>query len=118
MAFPWRLSGRRTQHRVREEMGLLPGLTPWGEGPGIAVSCGVGHRCSSDPAWLWLGCRLAAAALIPPRAWEPPHAAGGALEREQSKKEVKTKLKSPGGAAMVAVSIQAFHNAARRPFCA
>ena len=25
---------------------------------------GVGHRCSSDPEWLWLWCRQAAVALI------------------------------------------------------
>ena len=24
---------------------------------GIAASCGVGHRCGSDLAWLWLWCR-------------------------------------------------------------
>ena len=24
------------------------------------MSCGVGQRCGSDPAWLWLCCRLAA----------------------------------------------------------
>ena len=38
---------------------------------GVAVSCGVGHRCGLGPAllWLWLWCRLAAAALIPPLAY-------------------------------------------------
>ena len=30
----------------------------------------------TDPAWLWLWCRPAAAALIRPLAWEPPYAAG------------------------------------------
>ena len=29
-----------------------------------AVSCGVDHRRGSDPALLWLWCRLAAVALI------------------------------------------------------
>ena len=39
---------------------------------------------------LW--CRLAAAALIQPLAWEPPYAAGEALKRQkQNKNEVKTK---------------------------
>ena len=34
----------------------------------------------SDPMWLWLRCRLAAAALIPPLlAWEFPFAEGAAL---------------------------------------
>ena len=40
---------------------------------GIATSYGVGHRCSLDLV-LWLWCRLAAAALIQPLAWELPYA--------------------------------------------
>ena len=44
---------------------------------------GVGHRCSSDLAWLW--CRLAAAALIQPLGWEPPYAAGAALKRQKNR---------------------------------
>ena len=31
------------------------------------MSCGVGRRGGSDPALLWLWCRLAAVALIDPR---------------------------------------------------
>ena len=34
------------------------------------MSCGVGHRCSSDPALLWLWHRPAAAAPTRPLAWE------------------------------------------------
>ena len=45
------------------------------------MSCGVGPRCGSDPALLWLLCRLAAVALIRPLAWEPPYAVGAALKR-------------------------------------
>ena len=45
------------------------------------VSCGVGCRLGSDPAWLWLWNRLAAAAPIGPLAWEPPDAVGAALKR-------------------------------------
>jgi len=41
-------------------------------GPCIAMSCGVGHRCSSDLVLLWLWCRPAATAPIRPLAWEPP----------------------------------------------
>ena len=48
-------------------------------GSGITVSCGVGHRRSSDPALLWLWHRLATIAPIRPLAWETPHAAGAAL---------------------------------------
>ena len=45
------------------------------------MSCGVGHRHSSDPELLWLWHKLAATGLIRPLAWEPPHAAGVALEK-------------------------------------
>ena len=41
----------------------------------IAVSCGVGRRCSLDPELLWLWCRPAATAPIGPLAWEPLYAA-------------------------------------------
>ena len=44
----------------------IPGLAQWDEGSSFAVSCDVGHRCSSDPLWLWLWYRLVAAALIRP----------------------------------------------------
>ena len=50
------------------------------------MSCGVGCRCSSDPTLLWLWCRLAAAVLIGPLAWEPPYALGVALKRQKEKK--------------------------------
>ena len=46
------------------------------------MSCGVGLRCGSDVALLWLWHRsLAATALIQPLAWEPPYAVGVVLER-------------------------------------
>ena len=47
------------------------------------MSCGVSRRCSSDLALLWLWCRLAAIALIPPLAWEPPYALGASLKRQK-----------------------------------
>ena len=50
------------------------------------MSCGVGHRRGSDPALLWLWCRLAATALIRPLAWELPYAMGAALKRQKEKK--------------------------------
>ena len=46
----------------------------------VAVSCGVGRRCGSDPVLLWLWCRLVATAPIRPLAWERPHATGAALK--------------------------------------
>ena len=61
-----------------------------GQESGIAVSCGVGQRCGSDLALLWLwhccGCGVAVA-LIQPLAWEFPYAAGAALKRKKKKKE-------------------------------
>jgi len=56
-----------------------------GQGSGIAMSCGVGHRCTSDLALLWLWHRTVAIALIGPLAWEPPYAAGAALKRQKIK---------------------------------
>jgi len=58
------------------------------------VSCGGGHRCGLDPALLWLWCKLAATALIRPVAWEPPYAAGAALEKAQRQKKKKKKSKN------------------------
>ena len=38
------------------------------------MSCGVGHRCSSDLVLLWLWCRSVAVAPISSLAWEHPYA--------------------------------------------
>ena len=57
------------------------------------MSCGVGLRFSSDPALLWLWCRLAAIAPIGPLAWELPHAASETLKNKQTNKNNKTKKK-------------------------
>ena len=62
------------------------------------MSCGIGHRCGSDPALLWLWCRLAAVAPIQPLAWESPYTAGAALKSKRKKKKQKkpkTKPKKP-----------------------
>ena len=57
------------------------------------MSCGVGHRCGSDPALLWLWYRPAAVALIRSLAWELQCAAGVALksQKNNNNKENKTK---------------------------
>ena len=49
------------------------------------MSCGVGHRRSSDLALLWLWRRTAAVAPIRTLAWEPPYATGAALKRQEKK---------------------------------
>ena len=50
---------------------------------GVAVSCGVGQRCVSDLALLWLWCRPAAVALIRPLSRELPYSKGVALRRKK-----------------------------------
>ena len=52
------------------------------------MSCAIGRRRGSDPAWLWLWlwCTLAAVAPIGPLAWEPPCAVGAALKKKEKKK--------------------------------
>ena len=47
------------------------------------MSCGIGRRCSSDLALLWLWSRLAATAPVQPLAWDPPYAVGVALKRQK-----------------------------------
>ena len=51
------------------------------------MSCGIGHRHGSGLALLWLWLRPAATAPIRPLAWEPPCAAGVALEKTKKKKK-------------------------------
>ena len=51
------------------------------------MSCVVVCRFGSDLAWLWLWCRLVAAAPIGPLAWEPQCAMDVALKRQKKKKE-------------------------------
>ena len=55
------------------------------------MSCGVGLRCGSDLALLWLWRRLAAVAPILPLAWEPPYAAGAAVKRQKDKRKKEKK---------------------------
>ena len=55
------------------------------------MSCGVGRRCSSDLALLWLWYRPVATAPIGPPAWEPPYTTGVALKRQKDKIKNKNK---------------------------
>ena len=58
-----------------------------GNRSGIAMSCGVGYRCGSDPTLLWLWCRPAPIAPFQPLAWELPYAMGAALKKKRQKKK-------------------------------
>ena len=53
------------------------------------MNCAVGHRCGSDPAWLWLWHRTAAKAPVRPLAWKHPYAAGVALKGKKKKSPFK-----------------------------
>ena len=53
------------------------------------MSCGVCHRCGSDPALLWLWHSPMATNLIRPLAWEPPYAVGAAQEKAKRQKKKK-----------------------------
>ena len=66
-----------TNLRNHEVVGSIPALAQW----------------VNDLALLWLWHRLVATAPIGPLAWEPPHAAGAALEKAKKRKEKKGRKK-------------------------
>ena len=72
---------------ICEETGSIPGLTQWVKGSGIAMSCGVGCKGGLDPTLLWLWCRLEAAALFQPLAWELLYVTGASLKSKKKKKK-------------------------------
>ena len=49
------------------------------------MSCGVGVRHGSDPVLLWLWCRMEAATLNQPLAWDLPYAMDAALKIQKKK---------------------------------
>ena len=76
--------------RNYEVAGSIPGLAQWvNDRSGVAVSCSVGRRHSSDPALLCLWHRPEATALIGPLAWEPPYPAAAAQEMAKRQKKKK-----------------------------
>ena len=75
--------------RNHEVVDLIPGLAQWIKDPVLPVSGGVGCRCSSNPAFLWLWHRPEAIAPLGLLAWEPPYAPVAALEKTKRQKEKK-----------------------------
>ena len=71
---------------IHENGGSIPVLAEWVKDSSVSVSCGVGRRCSSDPALLWLWHRLVATVPIGPLARELPYAVGAALKRQKDQK--------------------------------
>ena len=67
-----------------------------GQGSGIVVSCGIGHRHPWNPELLSLWHRLAAAATIRPLARELPHATDAALKRKKEKKKERKEGRREG----------------------
>ena len=72
--------------RNHEVAGSIPSITQWVKDLALPCMCGVGCRCGSDLALLWLWCRPEVAAPIKPLAWEPPYAMGATLEKDKRKK--------------------------------
>ena len=57
------------------------------------MSYGVGRRCGTDLALLWLRHQSVATALIQPLAWEHPYAVGVVLKDKKKKKRIKNASK-------------------------
>ena len=70
---------------IHENAGSVPGLAQWVGGSGVAMSCGVGCRHSSDPALLWLCCRVAATALFWPGNFHLPKKQNNNNNKKQKK---------------------------------
>ena len=76
---------------IHEDTGSIPSLPQWVKGGG-ALSCGLGHRCSSDPLWLWY--RPVATTPVGPLAWKFPHAMG-VTQKTNKQKENRNKHPPP-----------------------
>ena len=77
------LSGLRTLHSLREDVGSTPGLAQGGKDPAwLQAAAKVTHQ-----ALLWLWCKPAATTPIGPLASELTHGAAMAIKRKKKKKK-------------------------------
>ena len=68
------------------DAGSIPGPSRWVKVP---VFLGCRSQARQDPTLLWLWCRLAAAAPVPPLAWKLPYATRAALKIKKFLKKLK-----------------------------
>ena len=71
---------------VYKEVDSTPGLAQWVKDLALLVSCGVGHRCGSDPMLLWLWCRWVATALISTHSLRTSICPGNSPKKTKKKK--------------------------------
>ena len=73
---------------IHEDGGSVPGLTQRVKVSGVAMSYGLGPRHGSDPALLWLLCRLASCSsdLTPSLGTSICHRCGPKNKTKQNKK--------------------------------
>ena len=84
----WKRIQLGTMRLQVKSLALLSELRNWR----CPMSCGVGCRCGSDLALLWLWHRPTAVAPIRPLAWEPPCATSAALKRQKTKRKEKNDI--------------------------
>ena len=73
---------------MHEDVGSIADLIQWVKGSTVALSCGVGCRCGSDVALLWLWCRLAAVGPMQPLTQELSYTVGVSIKRKKEKRNI------------------------------
>ena len=82
---PWKRIQLVTMRFQVQSLASLSGLRIW-HCPELWCRSDSAQILSSDPKWLWLWCRPAAAVPIRPLAWELSYAAGAVLKNKQKER--------------------------------